>query len=570
MRKFFAITLVFALIGLTPLAPSHASDTSVGAELVDSLVVKYEPGAVAININGEPTGTQSVSTNIQLNAGENLGLGYHTIDFDRAITVAEANEIAKELAGSNLIASAEPNKEMRALEVVPSALSSQINLGISNWNLDILDEETTTLDGSYEYQSSAGAVNVYVVDSGIRASHNEFNEAGVSRVKTGRNFAADQLSTNTDDCNSHGTHVAGIIAGETYGVSKLANIYPVRVLSCDGSGIVQWTVDALTWIVQNYQAPAVVNMSIGTTGDSPAVNALVAQLVGLGVPVVAASGNGTVDANNNFLGKADACTVSPAKEPAAITVNAAGALDSGSNLSAYSPSYFSNYGSCTDIYAPGYSIKSASRTNDNQTETKSGTSMAAPLVTGVIANILAELPNSTPAQIKAMLDAEALNVITSGLSGDATLFIHQPTAGWATSTKSIAALSALNPPVVVNPPPASGGAPAAAPAAAPAGPAIDSSTSVNQSVKRKVISISTTAPAGSAAAVQILTTVKKRVAYKKGNRTLYRTTSVKSWRTVSQFTVSGSNSVRVNRAGTYRVEIITPSGTATGPAFRVR
>jgi hypothetical protein len=188
----------------------------------------------------------------------------------------------------------------------------------------------------------------------------------------------------------------------------------------------------------------------------------------------------------------------------------------------------------------------------------------------VIANILAELPNSTPAQIKAMLDAEALNVITSGLSGDATLFIHQPTAGWATSTKSIAALSALNPPVVVNPPPASGGAPAAAPAAAPAGPAIDSSTSVNQSVKRKVISISTTAPAGSAAAVQILTTVKKRVAYKKGNRTLYRTTSVKSWKTVSQFTVSGSNSVRVNRAGTYRVEITTPAGTATGPAFRVR
>ena len=96
MRKFFAITLVFALLGLTPLTPSHASDTSVGAELVDSLVVKYEPGAVAINVNGEPTGTQSVSTNIQLNAGENLGLGYHTIDFDRAITVAEANEIAKE------------------------------------------------------------------------------------------------------------------------------------------------------------------------------------------------------------------------------------------------------------------------------------------------------------------------------------------------------------------------------------------------------------------------------------------------------------------------------------------
>jgi subtilisin family serine protease len=408
--------------------PATANDLPASTELVDSLIVKYEPGVAITDASGDPNGTDSLTNSIDYTVGENIGSGYRTINFDQAISLDQAKEIASRLEGTSAVATADPNATMYAFE------TQDVTTPLGLWGLDLLDSGTR--NNTYTYSSDGAGVNVYIVDSGIVANHNEFLVGGVSRVSTGADFVGD--GQGTTDCNGHGTHVAGIAGGNTTGVAKSVNLIPLRVLRCDGTGQVSWTDQALQWILDNHQHPAVVNMSLGTSGTINSTLALVQALIDHGVVVVIASGNGSQNPNGSFRQKEDACNYTPAQASNAITVNSAGRGLTDHQVTTYvDDSYFSNYGTCTDIYAPGLDIYSADYGSVSGYLYKSGTSMASPLVAGVVANMLSENSTLTPAQVWANIDSSALNnVISSGFSGDTTKFIQQPSNGWNTYTST--------------------------------------------------------------------------------------------------------------------------------------
>ncbi|MET3141035.1 UNVERIFIED_ORG: subtilisin family serine protease [Arthrobacter sp. UYEF10] len=252
------------------------------------------------------------------------------------------------------------------------------------WGLDRVDQRALPLSGSYSWTSAGAGVSAYVVDTGVLAAHAEF----AGRVATGWTAVAD--GRGTGDCNGHGTHVAGTVAGTTYGVAKAATIVPVRVLDCTGSGFNSDVVAGLDWIAAHHSAgtPAVVNMSLGGAA-SAAVDSALQGVITDGVTAVVAAGNSAVDA----------CAGSPARLPAAVTVAASDSADRQAS--------FSNFGSCVDLYAPGVGIVSASYTSTTATASMSGTSMAAPHVAGAAAVLLSQNPALTPAQVALALTSNA-------------------------------------------------------------------------------------------------------------------------------------------------------------------
>jgi len=211
----------------------------------------------------------------------------------------------------------------------------------------------------------------------------------------------------TNDCNGHGTHVAGTIAGASMGVAPMARISPVRVLDCSGSGTVSDVIAGLDWVARTHAAstPAVANMSMGTPA-SAALNAAVDRVIADGVTVTVAAGNDG----------GDACSVSPASDPQVISVGATDDHDT-------RPSW-SNYGSCITLFAPGDDIESAWITGTKDTEALSGTSMAAPHAAGVAALLLSGTPGASPAQVKqGMVDAATPGVVSSAGPGSPNLLL---------------------------------------------------------------------------------------------------------------------------------------------------
>ncbi|MFZ9340739.1 MAG: S8 family peptidase, partial [Ilumatobacteraceae bacterium] len=251
----------------------------------------------------------------------------------------------------------------------------------ATWGIDRVDQRSLPLSGTFSAPTTAANVAAYVIDTGIDASHPEFG----GRVING--FDAVSGGAGTTDCNGHGTHVAGTIASTTYGVAKSAVLVPVRVLGCDGSGTYSGVIAGLEWIAQNRPSTqrAVANMSLGG-GASSSLDSAVASLVASGVAVVVAAGNSNVDA----------CTTSPARAAAAITV--------GSTTTTDARSSFSNFGSCLDIFAPGSNITST--IPGGGTAVYSGTSMASPHVAGVAAVVLSQTA-MTPAQLGTYLTSNA-------------------------------------------------------------------------------------------------------------------------------------------------------------------
>jgi subtilisin family serine protease len=266
------------------------------------------------------------------------------------------------------------------------------NQYISNWGLDRIDQRFRPLSGTYTYNNTGAGVNVYVFDNGINQFHQEFE----GRASLAYNAFNDGFLWST--CDDHGTHVAGIIGGKTYGVAKQATLHSVRVATCQWNGQqLQPVVDddaviqALDWVMLNHVKPAVVNMSFAkylryngallVTNKQQAIEERIKALVNLGVTVVAGAGNVAVDANE----------MSPARIPQVITVGATDFLDKRDPNSAY--------GSVIDIYAPGVFILSASNANSTATAIKTGTSMSTAFVTGVVAQYLQSNPTATPAQV---------------------------------------------------------------------------------------------------------------------------------------------------------------------------
>ena len=276
--------------------------------------------------------------------------------------------------------------------------TSQTQVG-ATWGLDRLDQRALPLSGTFTSPSTASNVFAYVVDTGIDATHSEFG----GRVNSG--FDAVNGGSGQTDCNGHGTHVAGTIASQTYGVAKAARLVPVRVLGCDGSGTYSGVIAGLDWIAQNRPSTqrAIVNMSLGG-GASSSLDSAVASLVASGVAVVVAAGNSNTDA----------CTTSPARAASAITVGATAINDSRAS--------FSNYGSCLDLFAPGANITSTIPAN--QTATYSGTSMAAPHVAGVAAVALS-LTDMTPTQLATFLtDTATTNAVSSAGTSSPNLLAY--------------------------------------------------------------------------------------------------------------------------------------------------
>lgn len=278
----------------------------------------------------------------------------------------------------------DPNVKYIELDQVVQVnpISTNADQASPTWGLDRIDQSNLPLDNNYHYDFDGTGVTAYVIDTGVRNSHNEFN----GRATSGYDFVDND--SDATDCNGHGTHVAGTIAGSSYGVAKNANIVGVRVLDCAGSGTNSGVIDGINWVKNNAVAPAVANMSLGG-GASQALDDAVNAAVAAGITFVVAAGND----NRN------ACNYSPARAADAITV--------GSTTSTDARSSFSNYGSCLDIYAPGSSITSAWYNSNSATNTISGTSMAAPHVAGVAALLLDETSSLSPSQLQATMLARS-------------------------------------------------------------------------------------------------------------------------------------------------------------------
>jgi hypothetical protein len=249
------------------------------------------------------------------------------------------------------------------------------------WGLDRLDQRSLPLSGSYRY-TGAGNVTAYILDSGIRLSHREFG----GRARSGYDFV--DHDSDASDCNGHGTHVAGIVGGSTYGVAKDVKLVSVRVLNCKGTATYSQIIAGVNWVARHAVKPAVANMSLGGPG-SAALDTAVRNSIAAGVTFVAAAGNSSVNA----------CAMSPARVPAALTVGATDRADARAS--------FSNYGDCLDLFAPGVNILSAYRGGDRTAARMNGTSMAAPHVAGAAALYLAGRPDATPREVGDALVAAA-------------------------------------------------------------------------------------------------------------------------------------------------------------------
>jgi subtilisin family serine protease len=256
----------------------------------------------------------------------------------------------------------------------------------ATWGLDRVDQRALPLSNTYGYTATGTGVTAYVIDSGIRMDHTDFGGRAVSGY--------DAVDGGTaDDCNGHGTHVAGTIGGATHGVAKGASLVAVRVLDCAGSGSNAGVIAGIDWVTAHHQAgrPAVANMSLGG-GVSTALDSAVSRSISDGVSYAVAAGNGNAAGTPQ-----NTCNYSSARVPAALTVAASGRTDT--------PASFSNYGNCVDLFAPGVGITSDWYTARTATNTISGTSMATPHVAGVAALYLQGAPSATPATVATAITA---------------------------------------------------------------------------------------------------------------------------------------------------------------------
>lgn len=256
-----------------------------------------------------------------------------------------------------------------------------------NWGRDRIDQRLLPLDGNYDYNFDGTGVTVYIMDSGVLTSHFGFG----GRASSGYDFYDNDYDASTQ-CNGHGTHVAGIVGDSFFGVANNVNIVSVRVRGCSGRGPISAVLSALDWVKNNAQGPSVVNYSSSSSRVSRTMNDAFSATVDAGIPVVASAGNRNKDA----------CGASPASASNVITV--------GSTTISDSRSWFSSYGDCVDIYAPGTDIVSTWHTTNFATKILSGTSMAAPHVAGVVALYLDEMPSLSPSDIDRLLSDSASTI----------------------------------------------------------------------------------------------------------------------------------------------------------------
>lgn len=270
-----------------------------------------------------------------------------------------------------------------------------------SWGLDRIDQRSQPLSGTYTYNTTASNVYAYVIDTGIYTAHTQFGGRATN--------VYDAFGGNGQDCNGHGTHVAGTIGGSGYGIARAVRLRGVRVLNCSGSGSTSGIIAAVDWVRNNRVNPAVANLSLGG-GYSSSLNTAVNNLHNSGVFVAVAAGNSS----------ANACNYSPASASSVYTTAASTSSDARAS--------YSNYGSCVDGYAPGSSIRSAWIGSTSATNTISGTSMASPHVAGVAALYKATFGNASSSTIVSWINSNATtNVITGNVSGTPNRLLYKST-----------------------------------------------------------------------------------------------------------------------------------------------
>ncbi|MCG9760277.1 MULTISPECIES: S8 family serine peptidase [Pseudoalteromonas] len=375
MRKLSAISFA-VLAGLTSVNAQAAKILNVESNkaIKDQYIVVFSTPSV---LNVQNSKAIAAFANKQAKALENKHNVSITKEFGGVLNGVVINASAKQLKGLLNNPNIDYIEQDQMVTVTP-AITASGDQANPTWGLDRVDQRNLPLNSNYHYDFDGTGVTAYVIDTGVRISHNEFG----NRASHGYDFVDND--NDATDCNGHGTHVAGTIGGGEYGVAKNVNIVGVRVLGCNGSGSYSGVISGIDWVKNNASGPSVANMSLGG-GVSQAVDDAVNNAVASGVSFVVAAGND----NSN------ACNYSPARAADAITV--------GSTTSSDARSSFSNYGNCLDIYAPGSSITSAWYNSDTSTNTISGTSMAAPHVAGAVALYLDENPSLSPSQIDSLL-----------------------------------------------------------------------------------------------------------------------------------------------------------------------
>ena len=376
-RAAALLTAALAVLGVTGVAAPAAA---APGEHRTAVIVRLAPGADAALESARAAGLGGAVSHVYRTALR----GFAGEFSDRALAALRANPYVEAV-------------EVDALVAVAGTQTGP------TWGLDRIDQRARPLDQRYTYPRTAAGVTVFVVDTGI-APGPDFEDglgAGTTTITDGNG---------TRDCNGHGTHVAGTIGGQRYGVAKEVTLVPVRVLDCGGFGPMSGVVAGLDWVAAHHQAgrPAVANLSLSGPRNS-SLDAAVARVVADGVTVAVAAGN---DGGN-------ACNHSPARAPAALTAGATDRTDRRAS--------FSNTGSCVDVFAPGVDV--VSDWPGGSTETLSGTSMASPHVAGVAALLLGAHPAWQPAAVASeIVRLSTKNVVTAPGTGSPNRLLYSPPA----------------------------------------------------------------------------------------------------------------------------------------------
>lgn len=362
-----------------------------------------QSGAAASGIPSLPDLARTLATSARATAGEK---------FESAL---RGFVLKGDLAAAQIIAS-DPRVAYVEEDAEVTLETAGSTSAVASWGLDRIDDRVLPLDGTYGWNEDGAGVDVYILDTGIRSSHVEF----AGRVDTSNAFTAFAWDgVGTEDCNGHGTLVAGSVAGSTYGVAKWATLHPVRVADCGGYATVSTVVAGVNWVTSQrvvsrkvpVLGPAVANLSLGAP-PSQALDDAVDSAVAAGVTFVVAAGNSATDA----------CTASPARLSSVITVGATTSSDALWSAS--------NRGPCVALYAPGVSIRSAFRRSDTDSLATTGTSIAAPHVAGTAALWLSLYPSATPAEVKDMILATSTKDVIAGLGPDsANRLLYSAAAG---------------------------------------------------------------------------------------------------------------------------------------------